>query len=130
MSPPKIAPHWRTDLETLKKSSASLFSKGTVPRGKISNGYTTSAGALCHGRVHDLESMVPAQWWQTVFADAMYLKTDGDVVEDPEITKEEVGLLESDQGIKGILLRGSNSGDQGAVLASNFSFLTVSCNQI
>lgn len=48
--------------------------------------------ATCHGRVveDDFERMVPAQWWKHVFADAYYLKTDGDVVEDPEITKEEL----------------------------------------
>jgi hypothetical protein len=47
---------------------------------------------VCHGRVpeQDFEKMVPAQWWKSVFADALYLKTDGDVVEDPEITKEEI----------------------------------------
>ncbi|KAJ3053933.1 hypothetical protein HDU99_007875, partial [Rhizoclosmatium hyalinum] len=43
----------------------------------------------CHGRVDDLESMVPAEWWTQVFNDSMYLKTDGDVVEDPEVTKQE-----------------------------------------
>lgn len=47
---------------------------------------------ICHGRVaeNDFEKMVPAQWWKAVFADGLYLKTDGDVVEDPEITKEEL----------------------------------------
>lgn len=54
-----------------------------------------SSGAqnpFCHGRVaaEDFEKMVPAQWWKSVFADAMYLKTDGDVVEDPLITEEEI----------------------------------------
>ena len=49
-------------------------------------------GDICHGRVKedDFERMVPAQWWKTVFADGLYLKTDGDVVEDPEITREEI----------------------------------------
>ena len=47
--------------------------------------------------------MVPAHWWTTIFADSMYLKTDGDVIEDPEITKEEINLLESDPQIKAIL---------------------------
>jgi hypothetical protein len=48
--------------------------------------------SICFGRVNeaDFERMVPAQWWKTVFADGLYLKTDGDVVEDPEITKEEI----------------------------------------
>jgi hypothetical protein len=45
---------------------------------------------ICHGKVSNLEKRVPEQWWKTVFSDALYLKTDGDVVEDPEITKEEI----------------------------------------
>ena len=48
--------------------------------------------SICHGIVkeEDFEKMIPAQWWKTVFADDLYLKTDGDVVEDPEITREEI----------------------------------------
>jgi hypothetical protein len=60
---------------------------------------------LCYGRLKDLEMMVPAHWWTTIFADSMYLKTDGDVIEDPEITREEIHLLESDPQIKSILDR-------------------------
>jgi hypothetical protein len=53
---------------------------------------TTKTKTNCYGRVvdDDFERMVPAQWWKQVFADNYYLKTDGDVVEDPEITKEEL----------------------------------------
>lgn len=50
--------------------------------------------------------MVPAQWWTTVF-DAMYLKTDGDMVEDVEVTKDEVGMLERDAQLKSVFLTGS-----------------------
>lgn len=49
----------------------------------------------CHGRVENIEEMVPPNWWQSVFSDELYLKTDGDVVEDPEITKDEIKLLAS-----------------------------------
>ena len=63
--------------------------------------------APCHGRVEDLETLVPAQWWKTVFADSLYLKTDGDVVEDPEITLKEITLLESKPAIKNIFERAS-----------------------
>lgn len=41
----------------------------------------------------------------------MYLKTDGDVVEDPEITREEIALLEANPSIKQLFLRGSESGN-------------------
>ncbi|TPX61583.1 D-alanine---D-alanine ligase [Spizellomyces sp. 'palustris'] len=131
MSPPKATPGWLADLDTLRKSSRSLFPKATSQsRAKMSNGYTTSAGAICHGRVNDLESMVPPQWWQTVFADAMYLKTDGDVVEDPDITKEEVGLLEADKEIQSILLRGSGKAHEVLRRVVDHRFAQIHMNQL
>ncbi|MEE4184723.1 MAG: methyltransferase domain-containing protein [Gammaproteobacteria bacterium] len=41
------------------------------------------------GPVEDLESYVKADWWRNIF-NANYLRTDGDVVEDPEITADEI----------------------------------------
>ncbi|HOE63023.1 MAG TPA: methyltransferase domain-containing protein [Candidatus Sumerlaeota bacterium] len=41
------------------------------------------------GPVANLEEHVPSDWWRRVF-NAYYLKTDGDVVEDESITKDEV----------------------------------------
>ncbi len=41
------------------------------------------------GPVDDLESYVKADWWRDIF-NANYLRTDGDVVEDPEITDAEI----------------------------------------
>jgi D-alanine-D-alanine ligase len=41
------------------------------------------------GPVEDLESYVKADWWRDIF-NANYLRTDGDVVEDPEITEAEI----------------------------------------
>ena len=41
------------------------------------------------GPVEDLESYVKAEWWRDIF-NANYLRTDGDVVEDPEITQTEI----------------------------------------
>ncbi|KAF9949422.1 hypothetical protein BGZ72_008796 [Mortierella alpina] len=58
--------------------------------------------AICQGRVQDAESRVPDAWWNTVFGDSLYLKTDGDVVEDPAITLEEIRLLESFGPIRNI----------------------------
>ena len=72
----------------------------------IENHSSTPTQSVCYGRLKDLEMMVPAQWWKTVFADSMYLKTDGDVIEDPEITNEEIALLESDKRIHSLLLNG------------------------
>jgi D-alanine-D-alanine ligase len=44
------------------------------------------------GPVEDLESYVKADWWRQIF-NANYLRTDGDVVEDPTITKSEIDLF-------------------------------------
>lgn len=67
-----------------------------------------SRETVCHGKVADLEAMVPAEWWAEVFCDSMYLQTDGDCVEDPEVTKQEIGILEKDAEIKNIFLRGAD----------------------
>jgi hypothetical protein len=59
---------------------------------------------ICHGRVANLEQRVPDQWWKTVFSDSMYLKTDGDVVEDPEITRDEIQeIVDTIPKVKNIL---------------------------
>ena len=52
------------------------------------------------GPVEDLESYVKADWWRDIF-NANYLRTDGDVVEDPDITEAEIeaflGLVDVEQ---------------------------------
>jgi hypothetical protein len=69
---------------------------------------------ICHGRIAKLEEKVPEFWWKTLFADSMYLKTDGDVVEDPDITKEEIEqLVDSIPEIRDIFLKGSTSCAEG-----------------
>ena len=44
------------------------------------------------GPVPNLEKHVPSDWWRSIF-NSLYLKTDADVVEDPNITKQEVDLF-------------------------------------
>jgi len=44
------------------------------------------------GPVEDLESYVKADWWREIF-NANYLRTDGDVVEDPDITESEISAF-------------------------------------
>ena len=44
------------------------------------------------GPVEDLESYVKADWWRDIF-NANYLRTDGDVVDDPDITESEVSAF-------------------------------------
>lgn len=44
------------------------------------------------GPVSDLETYVHPDWWRRIF-NSMYLKTDGDVVEDSNITRNEIDLF-------------------------------------
>ncbi|TXT64073.1 MAG: D-alanine--D-alanine ligase [Promethearchaeota archaeon] len=44
------------------------------------------------GPIENLEEYVNTDWWKNLF-NSNYLKTDGDVVNDPEITSHEVNLL-------------------------------------
>lgn len=46
----------------------------------------------CLGPVSNLEEKVTADWWAKIF-DRFYLKTDGDVVDDIDVTKAEVDLI-------------------------------------
>jgi D-alanine-D-alanine ligase len=50
------------------------------------------------GPVEDLESYVKADWWRDIF-NANYLRTDGDVVDDAEITESEIDAFLQRVGI-------------------------------
>lgn len=92
MSPQPVAPteyqNYSTAVPDFKhlqsKSSTNNSAEATLPK---------LPKVTCHGPVADLGSMVPALWWKGVFSDELYLKTDGDVVEDEDITREEISLL-------------------------------------
>jgi D-alanine-D-alanine ligase len=46
----------------------------------------------CLGPVADLEQHLPSEWWRKLF-NALYVKTDGDVVENSENTRKEVDFI-------------------------------------
>ena len=48
--------------------------------------------AFSLGQVTDLEHHIAPDWWKKIF-NAMYLKTDGDIVENSQNTKKEIDLL-------------------------------------
>ena len=48
----------------------------------------------CLGPVADLEAHLPEEWWRKLF-NALYVKTDGDVVENRENTRREVDFIVS-----------------------------------
>ncbi|MGD8499435.1 MAG: methyltransferase domain-containing protein [Phycisphaerales bacterium] len=52
----------------------------------------TSEGAKSLGPVPNLEEHVDPEWWRQIF-NATYLKTDGDVVDDPQLTAKEVDIF-------------------------------------
>ncbi len=60
-----------------------------APKNKLKNQETL---VKVLGPVEDLENYVKADWWRYIF-NANYLRTDGDVVEDIEITKYEVDIF-------------------------------------
>lgn len=47
-----------------------------------------------YGPISDLEKYLTSNWWETLF-NSLYLKTDGDVVENEINTKHEIDLVES-----------------------------------
>jgi D-alanine-D-alanine ligase len=53
----------------------------------------------CLGPVADLEQHLPAEWWRKLF-NALYVKTDGDVVENNENTRREVDFITSAAAIQ------------------------------
>jgi D-alanine-D-alanine ligase len=50
------------------------------------------AARSCLGPVADLEAHLPEEWWRKLF-NALYVKTDGDVVENTENTRREVDFV-------------------------------------
>ena len=55
----------------------------------FSNGKNGGKKTKSLGPVVDLEEHVPPDWWKRIF-NSLYLKTDGDIVDDQNITKQEV----------------------------------------
>lgn len=60
------------------------------PARKASRKRAVMRGSI--GPLEDLESYVKADWWRDIF-NANYLRTDGDVVEDPYLTKKEIDFF-------------------------------------
>ncbi|MFV0298409.1 MAG: methyltransferase domain-containing protein, partial [Hyphomicrobiaceae bacterium] len=81
-----------------------------TPSGEISSIMATSANKPKRprrtpnnrsslGPVADLESHLPAEWWRKLF-NALYVKTDGDVVENHENTRRDVDFITSAAAIQ------------------------------
>ncbi len=72
----------KTEPEDLRTAIADSATEATVRQ----------FGARTLGPVSDLERHLPAEWWRSLF-NSVYLKTDGDVVENEDNTAREVDLL-------------------------------------
>ena len=66
--------------------------KNTLSRKVSRNLKKPKQQAITFGPVTDLEHHLSPDWWKSIF-NAMYLKTDGDVVENDQNTKKEINLL-------------------------------------
>ena len=75
-------------------TSRSFASDGPHRPAKASRKRQLSAGNgnRTIGPVSDLERHLPAEWWRKLF-NSIYLKTDGDVIENDLNTQREVELL-------------------------------------
>ncbi|MGH7143884.1 MAG: methyltransferase domain-containing protein [Planctomycetota bacterium] len=75
-------------------------SSGRFENPRRSNGHGASAPAVkTIGPVPDLERHLPSDWWRTLF-NSVYLKTDGDVVENDGNTAREVNLMLESAGLE------------------------------
>lgn len=64
----------------------------TAPRPPSTPRRTRQNARAFVGPIADLESHLPAEWWRDLF-DELYLKSDGDVVENAAITRAEIDRL-------------------------------------
>jgi D-alanine-D-alanine ligase len=65
-----------------------------APASKPKRPKRAPAARSCLGPVADLEAHLPPEWWRGLF-NALYVKTDGDVVENVENTRREVDFIVS-----------------------------------
>ncbi len=66
---------------------------------KVKRPRRAPAARSCLGPVADLEAHLPQEWWRKLF-NALYVKTDGDVVENVENTRREVDFIVSAAAIQ------------------------------
>ena len=85
-----VAANGKTDGKSKTAGRAVKTAAGRTAVARAGTGKGAPARTL--GPVSDLERHLPSEWWRTLF-NALYLKTDGDVVEKDENTVEDVNAL-------------------------------------
>ena len=78
-------------MNTATRSEASVRSR-VLPQTRIPQQRVHDFPGRTLGPVSDLESHLPEEWWRTLF-NAVYLKTDGDIVENAEATRLELDAV-------------------------------------
>ncbi|MDD4498204.1 MAG: methyltransferase domain-containing protein [Methanosarcinaceae archaeon] len=81
-----------SDMETKRAPGAKTAHSGSNPAGRKLRSQKGETRTKSLGPVPDLEAHVESDWWQKIF-NSLYLKTDADVLEDPEISALEVKLF-------------------------------------
>jgi D-alanine-D-alanine ligase len=82
----------KTDIEATASPDKSPPETKTSPSKTPQRGKNGKPKRKILGPVEDLEEHVHPEWWRNIF-NYLYLKTDADVVDDQNITRQEVDLL-------------------------------------
>lgn len=80
------------EMETKRACGAEMTHSGSGLIGQKLRGQKGADRKNSLGPVPDLEAHVESNWWQKIF-NSLYLKTDADVLDDPEISALEVELF-------------------------------------
>ena len=77
----------------------SVSEKQTATAKSPSGAAPTGVASKTLGPVSDLERHLPQDWWRSLF-NSVYLKTDGDVIENPAATRNEIEAIRQATGIQ------------------------------
>ena len=87
------------DNDTTEKAARPPGRNGSRPSGRSTGRASNRPPHRTLGPISDLENHLPPDWWRSLF-NAVYLKTDGDVVENTQNTADDVDLIVRASGIE------------------------------
>lgn len=74
------------------KTKTNMSKENGSNDGSIKKTGVSKKASTCYGKIEDLEEKVQPDWWRRIF-NSLYLLTDGDVVNQSDITKKEVDII-------------------------------------
>lgn len=86
-------------MSTVTRNGGSALGANSGPKSRALKKSVVRTRIRTLGPVSDLERHLPEEWWRTLF-NSVYLKTDGDVVENKSNTANEVELLIRTAGLE------------------------------